>query len=620
MSATPLRQRILVPLLFGGAGFLANLFRFEIFFNVDFIFGSVFVMLAILLAGPVSGVVAALIAGSATVVLWNHPWALVIAAAEAACVGWLVRRRSWDLLLADLLYWIILGAPLVWLLYHYALQTQAQTALLIFLKQAVNGIVNTLLASLLHKIWRARFRPEEGTRPAFRPTVFVTLVSLVTFPALLFLAAFLRREIRQEEQVLVRRSVELDRVTRRAINDWIEDRHQGVATLAALVARPDISAVDRQRAVEVIRAATPAFMRVGVQDAQASVIAFSPLIDEDGRSAIGRNFSDRPYLPILKETLHPYVSDPVMGRIGHPTPMLPLLVPIVRDGRYDGYCIGVTNTDHLRGLLDSIVGTGNSHLTILGRNGQIVASTQKDRAVMSVFRTPPGDLRPLAEGVWQRIPPSRPGSSVMQRWRQSFIVHEGVLSPALPWKVVVELPLAPLIDALTRISILGLGTLLLLILGTVALAKGLSRGFTESIAQLEGATRAFPLLLREEPGEPLPLPSSGIEELHRLATHFQEMEDALRTSFQELSALKDSLELRVATRTRELQTALDTIKTLQGIIPICASCKKIRDDKGAWNQLESYISEHTDAAFTHGICPECAKRLYPEYRRGDPEP
>jgi PAS domain S-box-containing protein len=64
----------------------------------------------------------------------------------------------------------------------------------------------------------------------------------------------------------------------------------------------------------------------------------------------------------------------------------------------------------------------------------------------------------------------------------------------------------------------------------------------------------------------------------------------------------------------KLEKAMHEIKQLQGIIPICASCKKIRDDKGAWNQLEAYISEHSEARFSHGICPECAARLYPELR------
>ncbi len=58
---------------------------------------------------------------------------------------------------------------------------------------------------------------------------------------------------------------------------------------------------------------------------------------------------------------------------------------------------------------------------------------------------------------------------------------------------------------------------------------------------------------------------------------------------------------------------LDDINTLKGIIPICSSCKNIRDDKGYWDQIESYIAKHSDANFSHGICPKCAKVLYPDF-------
>ena len=60
----------------------------------------------------------------------------------------------------------------------------------------------------------------------------------------------------------------------------------------------------------------------------------------------------------------------------------------------------------------------------------------------------------------------------------------------------------------------------------------------------------------------------------------------------------------------DLQKAISEIKTLRGFLPICSQCKKIRDDKGYWNQIEDYIKEHSDADFSHGICPECAKKLY----------
>lgn len=63
----------------------------------------------------------------------------------------------------------------------------------------------------------------------------------------------------------------------------------------------------------------------------------------------------------------------------------------------------------------------------------------------------------------------------------------------------------------------------------------------------------------------------------------------------------------------ELQAALNEVKTLSGLLPICASCKNVRDDKGYWSKIESYIRTHSDAEFTHSICPECSSKLYPEY-------
>jgi hypothetical protein len=62
----------------------------------------------------------------------------------------------------------------------------------------------------------------------------------------------------------------------------------------------------------------------------------------------------------------------------------------------------------------------------------------------------------------------------------------------------------------------------------------------------------------------------------------------------------------------KLNEALDKVKLLSGFLPICSACKRIRDDKGYWNQIESYIRDHSEAEFSHGICPDCAKELYPD--------
>jgi PAS domain S-box-containing protein len=89
-----------------------------------------------------------------------------------------------------------------------------------------------------------------------------------------------------------------------------------------------------------------------------------------------------------------------------------------------------------------------------------------------------------------------------------------------------------------------------------------------------------------------------------------------RTGF--LGIIRDVTERTKAAAERErligeLRDALSKVKTLSGFIPICASCKKIRDDKGYWNQIESYVRDHSDAEFSHGICPDCMVKLYPEF-------
>ncbi len=70
----------------------------------------------------------------------------------------------------------------------------------------------------------------------------------------------------------------------------------------------------------------------------------------------------------------------------------------------------------------------------------------------------------------------------------------------------------------------------------------------------------------------------------------------------------------LAHRNEELQKALSEIKQLKGIIPICSGCKKIRQDTGFWQHVEEYVRDHSDAEFSHGICPDCMKQLYPSLR------
>src|SRR5689334_6332739 len=119
--------RIALPLLLGLAGFAGNWFKLQLFFNVDFLFGSFFVMLAIARCGVLGGTLAGAVAGSCTYLLWNHPWAIIIFTAEALFVSLLNRRKAGFLFLYDICYWLVLGIPLVWLFYYYVMGMPQQS-------------------------------------------------------------------------------------------------------------------------------------------------------------------------------------------------------------------------------------------------------------------------------------------------------------------------------------------------------------------------------------------------------------------------------------------------------------------------------------------------------------
>jgi phosphoserine phosphatase RsbU/P len=82
-----------------------------------------------------------------------------------------------------------------------------------------------------------------------------------------------------------------------------------------------------------------------------------------------------------------------------------------------------------------------------------------------------------------------------------------------------------------------------------------------------------------------------------------------------MAEMQDAL----AGKIKELSDALKQIRTLRGILPICASCKNIRDDQGYWSQVEVYVRNHTEADFSHSICPACERKLYPEFAPEDAE-
>jgi two-component system NtrC family sensor kinase len=108
------------------------------------------------------------------------------------------------------------------------------------------------------------------------------------------------------------------------------------------------------------------------------------------------------------------------------------------------------------------------------------------------------------------------------------------------------------------------------------------------------------------------MPIRTEDEIGQLSECFNDYMENLEQHRDSLNELNEGLERRVEERTAKLQEALTRVKTLSGLLPICVKCKKIRNDKGYWEQIETYIEEYSDAHFSHGMCEDCANKLYGE--------
>jgi len=179
---------LVIVVILSFLGMAGNYLHLPLFFGVDFIFGSIAALLALRLAGLRAGVSVAIVAGAYTYVLWGHPYAMIIFTLEALCVGILMQRRVSSLVLADIIYWTVIGVPLIWLFYRGIMGMPETQSLLILLKQPVNGITNAIIATFLLFLIPGRFYIKrlvvQESRIRLKELLFTILLSISFFVTL----------------------------------------------------------------------------------------------------------------------------------------------------------------------------------------------------------------------------------------------------------------------------------------------------------------------------------------------------------------------------------------------------------------------------------------------------
>lgn len=412
-SAVTGRYRLPFYLALITAGLAGNYFKFPLFLNIDVLFGSVFGLLALQFFGPGRGILAAAIIAGYTYLLWNHPYAIIVMTAEAAAVGWLMSRRKLGMVLADTLYWLVIGMPLVYLFYHLVMHVPLSNAYIVMTKQAINGIANALIARLIFTGYALRSRAAEIS---YREIIYNLLAFFVLCPALIMLANGSRTDFaktdREIRAALVRDSGHLSL----RLETWVKNRKSAILNLAEMAAAR--SPGQMQPYLEMAKKSDLNFQRVGLLDRKATTVAFFPLSDELGQNNIGKSFADRPFIPTLMRNLKPMLSEVVMGRIGSPKPVVSILAPVVTRGEYGGYVIGVLSLEQIREHLDKNTAENSSLYTLIDKNGNVIMTNRSDQTVMAPFMRGKGTLNRLEAGLSQWVPVVPANTPISERWKK----------------------------------------------------------------------------------------------------------------------------------------------------------------------------------------------------------
>jgi len=569
-------------------GYIGNVYSLPVGYGVNFLFGSIFVVIAAYFLGSLPAFVTALLSSSYTYILWNHPFAIIIFTCEALFLG-ITLKRTKNIVLLDFIFWLTMGLPLVFLFYYFVMSLGANATITIFFKQTVNGLFNALIASVLinylplQKIFKGKNAVKNPL--SYATVVFHLTACFLMIPSITLLLTGNYRESKTLQQMLGE-SVLLDaREAKDIIESWL-DRHINATKLIAETGRQFSlkPSSQLQEDLEIIKRSFPDFHNVLVADSNATTVAFCPAVNEKGESTIGINFSDREWFKQLRSTHKPYVSDVFLGRGGIFVPIFSISSPIIEGGAFRGLGLGAVNLDRLRILLDYNVREKNSFLTIYDKNFNIVCSTKPGRASLSKYaREKEGKLVDIGNGVTLLIPRSKKNVSFMDTWREA-VYFVSLPVKGTSWTLLSEASVAPIQSYLYRETITGLGLVFFLFVVAIFISFFVSRWFAKEPTLLASISKDLGTKLAK--GSELEWPESNILEVSNLIANFKAAATALQSQFEEIKAINANLECRVEERTKEVlktnRSLLESKTRLRTLIETIPDLVWLKDPNGVY--------------------------------------
>ena len=536
----------LLALLAGALGFGLNFLALPVMPNVQFLFGAVPVLVVALAFGPGPGALAGAIAAAATVLLWGHPVAWVIFTLEAAVIGALAGRVG--PLLAALIYWTCLGAPILWVGYHMWLGLSAPVVLPILLKQVLNGWFNVLLALIpLTFVPASRLAGGAGRvpeRPTLQRVLLVALATIAIVPIFVAGTVFGQLRWQNEEDHLRRIQATQALALSNAVEYYLDTHRRAVAGGAHVLGDGPATPARMNRSLRALKQAFPSFLVLYVGDARGRAIAYHPPLGVHGTgSPVGTDFSDRPYFARVRNGERHVLSDVFLGRGGTTDPIVVVVEPILRGGRFDGYVLGAFDLTSLQASARRW-SVGRTAVGIVdSRRRYVVAPTAANRP-LDEAQLPFLDqaIAPNTVGRADYVPGGSRGLAA-QALETRLVSFADV--PGTGWRVWVEDPTSVIQSGVQDSYRAILGLMALGVLAVFLASHLLSRFLARPLLQLASESAAF---AKGDMGALSGRAAMPIEELAVLSASLEGMAAEVRQK-------EASLETKVRERTAELQLA-----------------------------------------------------------------
>jgi len=484
--------------LLTAAGFLGNHCNLSLFFGVDFLFGSIPILIITYYFGWGWGGLAGLIAGSYTYILWHHPYATIILVMETLFVGFLCKKcKQPNILLFDGIYWFLIGMPLVWLFYGQMMQMDANQAILVMCKQAVNGIFNALVASLIISyapIYRW-ISASKYIALSLQQTIFHLLVAFVFIPGVILLV-FDGRYFVSQIQTTVQTELQTNAKTiTSAISRWHQRHLLALNTLAEESLIPEAttaantgiqSSEQLQQQISLIEQLLPDFDKIYATDESGTILAASSPFNPTRRRLLEESREHKYLITLAQERSRPWMTS-IHKDLLMDEPHVGLNVPLQVQGRFIGVIHGSLGLSKIKSLYIFQRNNQKIRITLLDQNNKVIASNQSDQKLWtSVEESKDGSTRTL-EGTLQQWVPSK-GKNPMIRWKNSLYIQEFTISSDLDWRLRLEIPADPYVENLQNRYKADLSILLVITMLAFLFATLVSERLVKPLSYLARAT------------------------------------------------------------------------------------------------------------------------------------